>query len=214
MTIHLIRYCIKKFPDVTDRLRNRQDISSTDFLMERNCIFQVLTMKEQVLPAHIRKAKIYNFMIPFVDVVYDGDDYEFEISLELKDPCCFGFKVVYHNGSFLLLQNIESIDIPCVPGMEYIENDEELYDREPFTVEVGNTEDIDKIADILRELGDHYLEEDVASIPLSLTAYMKVTSFNPVVYEVCYMDKEIKQRTVEEEKLRKEVVQELLIYQG
>ena len=97
---------------------------------------------------------------------------------------------------------------------EYIENDEELYDREPFTVEVGNTEDIDKIADILRELGDHYLEEDVASIPLSLTAYMKVTSFNPVVYEVCYMDKERKQRTVEEEKLRKEAVQELLIYQG
>ena len=110
-------------------------------------------------------------MIPFVDVVYDGDDYEFEISLEPKDPCCFGFKVVYHNGSSLLLQNIESIDISCVPGMEYIENDEELYDREPFTVEVGNTEDIDKIADILRELGDHYLEEDVASIPLSLTAY-------------------------------------------
>ena len=107
-------------------------------------------------------------MIPFVDVVYDGDDYEFEISLEPKDPCCFGFKVVYHNGSFLLLQNIESIDISCVPGMEYIENDEELYDREPFTIEVGNTEDIDKIADILRELGDHYLEEDVASIPLSL----------------------------------------------
>ena len=106
-------------------------------------------------------------MIPFVDVVYDGDDYEFEISLEPKDPCCFGFKVVYHNGSF-----------------------------------------------ILRELGDHYLEEDVASIPLSLTAYMKVTSFNPVVYEVCYMDKERKQRTVEEEKLRKEAVQELLIYQG
>jgi len=31
---------------------------STDFLMERNCIFQVLTMKEQVLPAHIRKAKM------------------------------------------------------------------------------------------------------------------------------------------------------------
>lgn len=42
MTIHLIRYCIKKFPDVTNRLRNRQDISS----------------KEQVLPAHIRKAKM------------------------------------------------------------------------------------------------------------------------------------------------------------
>ena len=99
-------------------------------------------------------------------------------------------------------------------NMEYIENDEELYDREPFTIEVGNTEDIDKIADIPRELGDHYLEEDVASIPLSLTAYMKVTSFNPVVYEVCYMDKERKQRTVEEEKLRKEAVQELLIYQG
>lgn len=76
--------------------------------------------------------------------------------------------------------------------MEYIENDEELYDCEPFTVEVGNTEDIDKIADILRKLGDHYLEEDVASIPLSLTAYMKVASFNPVVYEVCYMDKERK----------------------
>ena len=102
-------------------------------------------------------------------------------------------------------------------GRTYMEkhNDNTLkYDREPFTVEVGNTEDIDKIADILRELGDHYLEEDVASIPLSLTAYMKVTSFNPVVYEVCYMDKERKQRTVEEEKLRKEVVQELLIYQG
>ena len=99
-------------------------------------------------------------------------------------------------------------------NMEYIENDEELYDREPFTVEVGNTEDIDKIADIPRELGDHYLEEDVASIPLSLTAYMKVTSFNPVVYEVCYMDKERKQRTVEEEELRKEAEQELLIYQG
>ena len=33
-------------------------------------------------------------------------------------------------------------------------DDEELYDREPFTVEVGNTEDIDKIADILRELGE------------------------------------------------------------
>lgn len=44
--------------DVTNRLRNRQDILSTDFLMERNCIFQVLTMKEQVLPAHIRKAKM------------------------------------------------------------------------------------------------------------------------------------------------------------
>ena len=58
MTIHLIRYCIKKFPDVTNRLRNRQDISSTDFLMERNCIFQVLTTKEQVLPAHIRKTKM------------------------------------------------------------------------------------------------------------------------------------------------------------
>ena len=78
-------------------------------------------------------------------------------------------------------------------GRTYMEkhNDNTLkYDREPFTVEVGNTEDIDKIADILRELGDHYLEEDVASIPLSLTAYMKVTFFNPVVYEVCYMDKE------------------------
>ena len=102
-------------------------------------------------------------------------------------------------------------------GRTYMEkhNDNTLkYDREPFTVEVGNTEDIDKIADILRELGDHYLEEDVAFIPLSLTAYMKVTSFNPVVYEVCYMDKERKQRTVEEEKLRKEAVQELLIYQG
>ena len=102
-------------------------------------------------------------------------------------------------------------------GRTYMEkhNDNTLkYDREPFTVEVGNTEDIDKIADILRELGDHYLEEDVASIPLSFTAYMKVTSFNPVVYEVCYMDKERKQRTVEEEKLRKEAVQELLIYQG
>ena len=102
-------------------------------------------------------------------------------------------------------------------GRTYMEkhNDNTLkYDCEPFTVEVGNTEDIDKIADILRELGDHYLEEDVASIPLSLTAYMKVTSFNPVVYEVCYMDKERKQRTVEEEKLRKEAVQELLIYQG
>lgn len=97
--------------------------------------------------------------------------------------------------------------------MEYIENDEELYNREPFTVEVGNTEDIDKIADILCKLGDHYLEEDVASIPLSLTAYMKVASFNPVVYEVCYMDKERKQGTVEKEKLRKEAVQELLIYQ-
>ena len=84
-----------------------------------------------------------------MDVVYDGDDYEFEISLEPKDPCCFGFKVVYHNSSFLLLQIIESIDISCVLGMEYIENDEELYDCEPFTVEVGNTEDIDKIADIL-----------------------------------------------------------------
>ena len=58
MDLHLIRYCINKFPDVTNRLRNRQDISSTDFLMERNCIFQVLTMKEQVLPAHIRKAKM------------------------------------------------------------------------------------------------------------------------------------------------------------
>ena len=102
-------------------------------------------------------------------------------------------------------------------GRTYMEkhNDNTLkYDREPFTVEVGNTEDIDKVADILRELGDHYLEEDVASIPLSLTAYMKVTSFNPVVYEVCYMDKERKQMTVEEEKLRKEAVQELLIYQG
>ena len=102
-------------------------------------------------------------------------------------------------------------------GRTYMEkhNDNTLkYDREPFTVEVGNIEDIDKIADILRELGDHYLEEDVAFIPLSLTAYMKVTSFNPVVYEVCYMDKERKQRTVEEEKLRKEAVQELLIYQG
>ena len=78
-------------------------------------------------------------------------------------------------------------------GRTYMEkhNDNTLkYDREPFTVEV------------------------VASIPLSLTAYMKVTSFNPVVYEVCYMDKERKQRTVEEEKLRKEAVQELLIYQG
>ena len=153
-------------------------------------------------------------MIPFVDVVYDGDDHEFEFSLEPKDPCCFGFKVVYHNGSFLLLQNIESVDISCVQGMEYIEDDEELYDREPFTVEVGSTEDIDKISDILRELGDHYLEEDVAMIPLSLSSYMKVTSFNPVVYEVCYMDKERKQRTVEEEKLRKEAVQELLVYQG
>lgn len=102
-------------------------------------------------------------------------------------------------------------------GRTYMEkhNDNTLkYDHEPFTVEVGNTEDIDKIADILRELGDHYLEEDVAFIPLSLTAYMKVTSFNPVVYEVCYMYKERKQRTVEEEKLRKEAVQELLIYQG
>ena len=98
--------------------------------------------------------------------------------------------------------------------MEHIENDEELYDCEPFTVEVENTEYIDKIADILRKLGDHYLEEDVASIPLSLTACMKVASFNPVVYEVCYMDKERKKRTVEEEKLRKEAVQELLIYQG
>ncbi len=61
-------------------------------------------------------------------------------------------------------------------GRTYMEkhNDNTLkYDREPFTVEVGNTEDIDKIADILRELGDHYLEEDVASIPLSLTAYIK-----------------------------------------
>ena len=102
-------------------------------------------------------------------------------------------------------------------GRTYMEkhNDNTLkYDREPFTVEVGNTEDIDKIADILRELGDHYLEEDVASIPLSLTADMKVTFFNPVVYEGCYMDKKRKQRTVEEEKLRKEAVQELLIYQG
>ena len=89
-----------------------------------------------------------------------------------------------------------------------------LYTIDGDRFEVGNTEDIDKIADILRELGDHYLEEDVASIPLSLTAYMKVTSFNPVVYEVCYMDKERQQRTVEEEKLRKEAVQELLIYQG
>lgn len=88
-----------------------------------------------------------------MDVVYDGDDYEFEISLEPKDLWCFGFKVVYHNSSFLLLQNTESIDISCVLGMEYIENDVELYDREPFTVEVGNTEDIDKIADILRKLG-------------------------------------------------------------
>ena len=42
MTIHLIRYCIKKFPDIKNRLRNRQDISS----------------KEQVLPAHIREAKM------------------------------------------------------------------------------------------------------------------------------------------------------------
>lgn len=59
-------------------------------------------------------------MIPFVDVVYDGDDYEFEISIELKDPCCFGFKVVYHNGSFLLLQNIESIDIPFLLFVEHL----------------------------------------------------------------------------------------------
>ena len=44
--------------DVTNRLRNRQDISSTDFLMERNCIFQVLTMKEQVLPTHKQKKKM------------------------------------------------------------------------------------------------------------------------------------------------------------
>lgn len=59
-------------------------------------------------------------MIPFVDVVYDGDDYEFEISLEPKDTCCFGFKVVYHNGSFLLLQNIESIDIPFLLFIEHL----------------------------------------------------------------------------------------------
>ena len=42
-TLNTVLY--QKFPDVTNRLRNRQDISSTDFLMERNCIFQVLTMK-------------------------------------------------------------------------------------------------------------------------------------------------------------------------
>lgn len=60
-------------------------------------------------------------------------------------------------------------------------DDEELYDREPFTVEVGNTEDIDKIADILRELGDHYLEEDVASIPLSLTASFRSFSSSTVL---------------------------------
>ena len=54
MTIHLIRYCIKKFPDVTNRLRNRQDISSTDFLMERNCIFQVLTMKLLIYQGNFR----------------------------------------------------------------------------------------------------------------------------------------------------------------
>ena len=89
-------------------------------------------------------------MIPFVDVVYDGDDYEFEISLEPKDPCCFGFKVVYHNGSFLLLQNIESIDISCVPGMEYIENDEELYvnamDRDVVCEILDTAEEIENVS--------------------------------------------------------------------
>lgn len=119
--------------------------------MERNCIFQVLTMKEQVLPAHIRKAKIYNFMIPFVDVVYDGDDYEFEISLEPKDTCCFGFKVVYHNGSFLLLQNIESIDISFLLFVESRDKIEDYIHVSEFVILTNRTA-ADKITAIYHSL--------------------------------------------------------------
>ena len=70
MTIHLIRYCIKKFPDVTNRLRNRQHISSTDFLMKKlNRVFShpllfhiyhIINRLYTLQPAFITLSKIFN----------------------------------------------------------------------------------------------------------------------------------------------------------
>lgn len=55
MTIHLIRYCIKKFPDVTNRLRNRQHISSTEFH-----IYHIINRLYTLQPAFITLSKIFN----------------------------------------------------------------------------------------------------------------------------------------------------------
>ena len=90
-------------------------------------------------------------MILFVDVVYDGDDYEFEISLEPKAPCCFGFKVVYHNGSFLLLQNIESIDIPFLLFVASRDKIEDYIHVSEFVI-LTNKTTADKITAIYHSL--------------------------------------------------------------
>ena len=119
MTIHLIRYCIKSFG------RYRQFAKSSRYLIYRfsygkKLYFSSADDEGTGITCTYTKGKNIQFYDPVVDVVYDGDDYKFEISLEPKDPCCFGFKVVYHNGSFLLLQNIESIDIPFLLFVEHL----------------------------------------------------------------------------------------------
>ena len=155
---------------------------------------------------------VHGYMDPDFEEYFNEED-SVVLSMAPKETQLFGFKLYYVNGTYSLYQVIDSLELISLPGMEHIEYDEDLIDRETYLLKVGATRNIKKAVHILRELADHYIAEDTGIIPLSLDTYMKVSEFNPPVYEICHIDGEDKPMTAEEKRFRDKAVKELLVYE-
>ena len=157
---------------------------------------------------------VHGYMDPdFEEFSTDTGENVVVLSVVPKETWIFGFKLRYENGSFSLCQVIDSLELLSLPGLEHIEYNNSLMNRETYFHEVGTTADIKEAARILRELADHYITEDVGIVPLSLNAYMKVSEFAPPVYKICHIDGTDAPMTAAEKRCRDKAVKELLVYE-
>lgn len=157
--------------------------------------------------------RVHSFMRPICRDALIGTGKPAELGLIPRDVDCFGLEVGCEDGKLKLFQMIAAEDIGNVDEMLYLDDDEALLMRELYEEEVGSTENVQEMAEILRELADHYHRRETGIIPLSLNTYMKITSFRPLDYEIHSLKDTEVLMTAEEKTLMNKAIAEITAYQ-
>lgn len=123
---------------------------------------------------------------------------------------CYGFRVLYDDGEFILQQSLAYMRFVHPSDTYWDDPEKDRY--QDYCREVGRTRDIEKMADCLCRLADHYFADETGIIPLSLDSYMRVKNFNPLIYNYICADNKSRPLTDSEEEAENAAVEQLLAY--
>lgn len=154
--------------------------------------------------------KVYDYVEPhYIESADENGKHKIEFLMFPRDAVkCYGFRVLYDDGEFILQQSLDYMRF--VHPSETYWDDPEKDRYQDYCREVGRTRDIEKIADCLCRLADHYFVDETGMIPLSLNSYMKVKNYEPLIYNyICDKNRPL---TDSEEEAEDAAVEQLLAY--